>query len=78
MKVESQWIFKDILLKVSYVLAIPQGLSYSVNFQLPNEWSKSCKITYYDLAMQEMLFQNYLIMAKIWWLFAQPYKDFHY
>ena len=39
--------FKDILLSVTYILAIPQTLSYSVDFQLQlaNEWGKSCKVT---------------------------------
>ena len=50
---------------VRYILAIPQVLSYSVHFQLPNEWSKSCKIAYYDLAVEEILFQNYFKVAQI-------------
>ena len=41
-------LFKWILLRVRYILLIVSLLgSYSVNLQLPNEWSKSWKITYY-------------------------------
>ena len=58
-------IYISVPLRVSYIVAVPQWLSYSVNFQLPNEWSKSCKVTYYGLAIPEILFQNYFKMARI-------------
>ena len=56
------------MLRGSYILV-------DFQLQLPNEWSNSCKITYY-VAIPEVLFQNYFKVPKILWLFAQPYKEF--
>ena len=44
MKLESYRHFQEILVRVSYILVIPQRLPYSVDVQLSNEWRKSCKI----------------------------------
>ena len=38
MKLESNWPLKEILLRISYILLIPQELPHSVNFWLPSEW----------------------------------------
>ena len=74
MKFESYWRFKGILLMFSYVLVVSTGCILSISICPMLKAGKMQSIA--SSAILANLFRNYFKGAKIWWLFAQLYKNF--
>ena len=73
MKLESYWLFKEILLIFSYIFVVSRGYILLISICPILNAGKLHIIA--SCAILAILFENYLKGAKIWWLFAQLYKN---
>ena len=74
MKLESDWLFKDILLRFSYISVISRGNILLIS-SCPIKEVKVGKLPIIA-SILAILFQNYLKgVEEIWWVFAQLYKN---
>ena len=72
MKLESYGLFKEILSMFSYILEVSIG--YILLISICSKAGKLHKYSWQCYTLTK-LFKHYFKGAKIWWLFAQLYKN---